>query len=241
MLENIELLMLLFLAHVIADFYLQPNSWVRNKKEKGFCSSKLYLHAFIHAVFAGLVIAIWSCSIQLILSVFAITFVSHVLIDALKKRTKDSIGYFAMDQLLHSIIIFIIYCISINYTTKWSVETVQIVTKISTVLLGYILILKPSSISTELIIKRWGETNNQGLENAGCWIGYLERILVVTFILLGYYEGIGFLLAAKSIFRFGELTKSKERELTEYILIGTLLSFTIALFIGLGIRFLIRL
>jgi hypothetical protein len=36
-------------------------------------------------------------------------------------------------------------------------------------------------------------------------------------------------LAAKSIFRFGDLKESKDVKLTEYILIGTLLSF------GLGI------
>jgi hypothetical protein len=45
-------------------------------------------------------------------------------------------------------------------------------------------------------------------------------------------EGIGFLLAAKSVFRFGELTKAKEVKITEYVLIGALSSFTIAILIG---------
>lgn len=40
-------------------------------------------------------------------------------------------------------------------------------------------------------------------------------------------------LAAKSIFRFGELSKSKEIKTTEYVLIGTLASFTIAILTGL--------
>ena len=40
-------------------------------------------------------------------------------------------------------------------------------------------------------------------------------------------------MAAKSFFRFGDLKESKNRKLTEYILIGTLLSFAIALFTGL--------
>jgi hypothetical protein len=44
---------------------------------------------------------------------------------------------------------------------------------------------------------------------------------------------IGFLLAAKSVFRFGDLTRAKNRKLTEYILIGTLLSFLIAIATGL--------
>jgi hypothetical protein len=40
-------------------------------------------------------------------------------------------------------------------------------------------------------------------------------------------------LAAKSVFRFGDLKESKDRKLTEYILIGTLLSFGIAIASGI--------
>jgi hypothetical protein len=40
-------------------------------------------------------------------------------------------------------------------------------------------------------------------------------------------------LAAKSIFRFGDLKESKDRKLTEYVLIGTLLSFGIAIAVGM--------
>ena len=102
-------------------------------------------------------------------------------------------------------------------------------------LIGYLLILKPASIFLGLFTKRWREKGNvsESLQNAGQWIGYLERILIITFILIGKIEAIGFLLAAKSIFRFGELNKSKEIKTTEYVLIGTLASFTIAIIIGL--------
>ena len=51
-------------------------------------------------------------------------------------------------------------------------------------------------------------------------------------MLVGCMEGIEFLLAAKSVFRFGELAKAKEVKITEYVLIGTLSSFTIAILIG---------
>jgi hypothetical protein len=47
------------------------------------------------------------------------------------------------------------------------------------------------------------------------------------------------LLAAKSIFRFGDLKEARERKLTEYILIGTLLSFGIAIATGIVVRYLI--
>lgn len=56
--------------------------------------------------------------------------------------------------------------------------------------------------------------------------------MILTFILTNHIEGVGFLLAAKSIFRFGELNKAKEIKITEYVLIGTLASFTIAIIIG---------
>jgi hypothetical protein len=57
----------------------------------------------------------------------------------------------------------------------------------------------------------------------------LERLLAFIFIIVGHWEAVGFLMAAKSVFRFGDLKDSKSIELTEYILIGTLLSFGIAI------------
>ncbi|WP_021024237.1 hypothetical protein [Salinivibrio costicola] len=74
-----------------------------------------------------------------------------------------------------------------------------------------------------------------GLVAAGALIGYLERILILTFTLLGSYTAVGFVLAAKSIFRFGELTRSTDRSLTEYVLIGSLLSVVITTLVGVVI------
>ena len=42
------------------------------------------------------------------------------------------------------------------------------------------------------------------------------------------------MLAAKSIFRFGDLKENKDIRLTEYILIGTLLSFGIGILTGMA-------
>ena len=63
-----------------------------------------------------------------------------------------------------------------------------------------------------------------GIAEGGRMIGYLERSLITLFVLVGYPAGIGFLIAAKSVFRFGELTDSNRRWQAEYIIIGTLLS-----------------
>jgi hypothetical protein len=69
------------------------------------------------------------------------------------------------------------------------------------------------------------------LKNAGKLIGILERILVLTFVIIGKLEVVGFLIAAKSILRYKDTNTIK----TEYVLIGTMLSFGIAMLVGLVI------
>jgi hypothetical protein len=75
-----------------------------------------------------------------------------------------------------------------------------------------------------------------GLQKGGYWIGVTERSVIYLFILVGEPTGIGFLAAAKSVFRIGELRESKDRKLAEYILIGTLVSFAAAMVVGLATR-----
>lgn len=76
------------------------------------------------------------------------------------------------------------------------------------------------------------EVQEESLKNAGKYIGWLERSLILTLLLFDQWSAIGFLATAKSVFRFGDLSRSKDRKLTEYILIGTLLSYSIAIAIG---------
>jgi len=75
-----------------------------------------------------------------------------------------------------------------------------------------------------------GEKNSDHLLRAGRVIGVLERILFLIFIVNNHYDAAGFLIAAKSILRFKETETAK----TEYLLIGSLLSFLIAVLLGIG-------
>ncbi|WP_235630778.1 hypothetical protein [Aliivibrio fischeri] len=100
------------------------------------------------------------------------------------------------------------------------------------------IILKPTSIVIGSILRKYpilgGESNPSisGLVAGGELIGYLERVLILTFTLVGSYSAVGFVLAAKSIFRFGELNKSNDRSMTEYVLIGSMLSVVITTLLG---------
>jgi hypothetical protein len=69
----------------------------------------------------------------------------------------------------------------------------------------------------------------EGLRKGGRYIGWLERSLVMLLLLINLPNGIGFLFAAKSILRFGEIKDSHQRKTAEYIIIGTFLSFGWAL------------
>jgi len=66
-----------------------------------------------------------------------------------------------------------------------------------------------------------------GLLDAGRWIGYLERTLILALILAGEPSGVGFVFAGKAIARFSE------REQVEYYLLGTFASFTWAVTLAL--------
>jgi hypothetical protein len=68
------------------------------------------------------------------------------------------------------------------------------------------------------------------LRNAGLYIGWIERFLVITAIAIQSPALVGLILTGKSIARFPEL---KEARFAEYFLIGTLLSMAIALTGGL--------
>jgi hypothetical protein len=62
----------------------------------------------------------------------------------------------------------------------------------------------------------------------------------LSFVLLNYPAGIALLLGLKSLFRFGEIREPTNRKETEYILIGTLLSYAFALGTGTIVKAVIR-
>ena len=107
---------------------------------------------------------------------------------------------------------------------------------IASLLLLYAWQVMPGGLIIKRLTQRWRDEIKQpgverdSLASAGLWIGMLERLLIVTFILLNEFGAIGFLIAAKSILRFGDKDQVQSRKQSEYILIGTLMSFCYALF-----------
>lgn len=80
-----------------------------------------------------------------------------------------------------------------------------------------------------------------GLPKGGRIIGQLERLLAFSLIVAGHPGSVGFIVAAKSVFRIGDLTNATERKQAEYIFIGTFRSFAYSIVVSLTTVWLIKL
>ena len=224
-------LLLQILAHTISDFYLQTGKSCADKEKNGFKSPKLYIHALITFMCAWLL----SFSFNFWWAALIIA-ATHLLVDAVKSYASKCKYIFFIDQLVHLIVIVAV-CYLWNCDLPDCMSSME--EKYIALLLGVLICVKPSNIIIKEIFKvanikvnKDAETNVEDLPNAGKLIGVVERLLSLAFVLLGQYEAVGFIIAAKSILRFAEGDKAK----SEYVLIGTLLSFSIAVFLGIAIK-----
>ena len=216
-------------GHLVADFWLQPASWVSHKKENGWKSKKLILHTLIASVLPVVF------SLQLTLWWFmTIIFLTHYLIDVVKSKVKQTMWVFLADQLLHIGVLWILATLFTEITIPESFIHIWIYVT------GFILITNPLGILTGMFLKSVTKSESNAVQlNASAWIGIFERILIVIFVTTGQIQAIGFLVAAKSVFRFSEIQHEGNQK-AEYFLLGTLVSFTSAIVVGLGINWLLK-
>jgi len=228
---ELNLLLRLLVAHLLTDFVLQPTAWVNQKKQKKHRSAKLYLHVLVAGITAYLFSGLWdNWWLPLVIMV------THFFIDLWKLNRPENVRYFIIDQLLHILVIVIVWA-----SLFYDLHTVQSYflhllqnTKLWLILTAYILVTWPLGILIGIATDKWriaAEVSKDGLQKAGVWIGFFERLLILTFILSNQFAAVGFLIAAKSILRFSD--KENTQKKTEYVLIGTLMSFAAAVIIGI--------
>lgn len=238
-----DLLLRLMIAHVLTDFCFQPSHWVEEKSKAGIKSKYFWYHigltTLVAAAMTWNLIELWYVPLGI--------GVTHFFIDWWKIASKNpSLNYFIWDQVGHVTVIVILSQLATYGMMDWD-WLIDLMSnhKWWALILAYLIVVFPSGIIISKATYRWRKTltvesndrlNSASLEKAGIWIGRLERILVLTFILIGEYSGIGFLIAAKSILRFNS---EEGRRQSEYVLVGTLMSFTIAILIGLLVKFVI--
>jgi hypothetical protein len=230
-----QLILLQFIAHFLSDYTFQPDKKAENKNNYGFKSKFLKWHILLIFGMSWLL----SFQINFIYAALAIA-LSHWLVDGLKKHINNhsKLGNytFFIDQAIHLFLILLIVVLFDNYSGINSFQGVSIKVEYLAIINAYIICTKPANIFIKEIFKvfeiKVSNTETVDLPNAGKLIGIIERFLVLTFILINQFEAVGFLIAAKSILRFKDDNTIK----TEYVLVGTMLSFGIAIALGIFIN-----
>ncbi len=237
---RVYFLLSLFASHLVSDFLLQSASMALLKHKPAQLLKHLVITALTLYIITG-AFNLWMLPI--------IFFVVHGIIDLVKvkffKDNKELIP-FVFDQSLHLITI-ILAALLIELYSEQSLNNISCWISLFgnnyffflLWLSALILVTRFGSLFVDIAVRpllEQIETDNskRGFVNGGKIIGMLERTLILLFIISDNFSAVGFLIAAKSIFRFGELSNPDNRKESEYIIIGTMISFLLAITTGLA-------
>jgi len=242
-------LLAIYLAHLLTDFVFQTHRLVEQKRRgKPFA---YFLHGLTHYLAAVILVGFFvTGSVLLLRTHFVLLLLTlvHLLIDLAKVRITKTAHLsggpiaFVSDQLLHFLSVVLA-----AWLLSPGVPFVELATLIgrgraipSRMLAvpiiyiavifggGYLIRALTRPLSESLKLNE-SQKSNGSLQSAGLYIGWLERFLLLTALLMQSPGTAGLILAAKAIARYPEF---KSEHFAEYFLIGTLLSFSIAVLGG---------
>ena len=236
MTTSTHLFVALLCGHLLADFVSQTRRSAALKSNPGV----LTVHALTTALLPYLLIGAWT-----LWQIPVITFLTHWLIDFIKVKSKrHGLVPFAVDQIAHLlVIVFLVQSTDVApFVLRWVTRFGEGFTDALIIVSGAILVTTVSGIVVGYVVRDLQRAAafppSSGLPLGGESIGQLERFLVYVLILVGRFEAIGFLIAAKSILRFGEL--KEDRRDAEYVIIGTMWSLVCGLLVTLATRAVLR-
>jgi len=211
----IETFTALFFAHVLADFVLQT-AWINAQKRR---VPVMMLHGALVLACAQVATGQWASPWILALAA------AHVVIDAAKiwGGFHHFRGFLA-DQAVHIVTIAAVTVLAPGLWATGAWAALPALLPLMALGAGLIVTLTGGQYAVALLMRPHGNRiRNNGLRDGGRQIGLLERGLISALLLLDHPLGVGFLIAAKSILRFG--TATRDQRTAEYVIIGTLASF----------------
>jgi hypothetical protein len=147
---------------------------------------------------------------------------------------------FLADQGAHILSLVAVAAISPTLWPSGAWSLVPSLLPLFALLTGLVLSVTAGRYAVGLLMRpHTVRVRDRGLRDGGRQIGMLERGLIYILILAGQPLGVGFLVAAKSILRFG--TATRDQRSAEYVIIGTLASFGWAIAVALGTQGLLSL
>ena len=244
---TLRIFLAILLAHLLADFPLQTDAMVAAKKNQKLPFLK---HGLLHFVTLLVVLALftdvplWSVRTVVLLAAYIVL---HIVLDLGKsqvvrrKLARDSVWLFLLDQALHLAAILALTWMFTKYrwadvraTIAWSdseqLHVLAVAVLYVAVIFGGGYLVRYLTRSLTLQLPHSEEESAADIRNAGLYIGWLERFLVLTAVLVQSPAMIGLILTGKSIARFPEL---KGARFAKYFLIGTFLSISLALLGGI--------
>lgn len=243
----LETLVALVFAHVAADFAAQTRAMIAAKRRP----TVFALHIACVAGFSGLALGAGSLDAA---AALAVVVVSHVVCDALKihsrveawaaTRAFGSLQLFAVDQVVHLLFIGLAATLWPQAFAHGFWPLLLTPDHARGLLIGFVFVggfwlaTRVGDLMLALLMAGFhrayramgDDEDSPQMPGAGAWIGWLERTLVFLFVLLGQFNAIGFVIAAKSILRF---QYAREPRISEIVIIGTLASFGWAIIVAL--------
>ncbi|WP_422073999.1 DUF3307 domain-containing protein [Tranquillimonas rosea] len=214
----------LLFAHVLADFVLQSDGMIREKRRP-----------LVQLAHAAIVLAASLAALGQVLALPVVLLaVAHLGIDRVKLAVEDTIRPFLIDQGAHLITIG---AIAVASPTLWKdglwpdllpAKVADLVPLAMLYVAGFIVAVRTGGFAVDKLLAPYtpywkrAAILSGGLQNGGLLIGQLERGLTYLLVLAGYPTGVAFLIAAKSILRFN--ASKDDRRIAEYVIIGTLAS-----------------
>lgn len=209
----IETFTALLFAHVLADFVLQSGWMVANKRRPAA------MLAHVAVVLATAAAATGSADPALLGLAAA-----HLAIDAAKTfSARRGLRPFLADQAAHLASLILMAHIAPGLWAEGLWSGLAPLPACLAAIAGLILTTRAGAFAVGFLMEPWAGDMAVGLVGAGRAIGMLERGLVYILVLTGQTPAIGFLIAAKSVLRFG--TVGDDRKISEYVIVGTLASF----------------
>ena len=230
-------LLRLVAAHFVGDFVLQSRRMATRKHAPRWLAAHAATHGALYLA-ALMPRPVW----ELVTAALLLSGV-HAAIDVLKVRCfKDGAVVFCIGQATHlSSIVMLASLLPTAPLHGWQAAT----TLVASPLLylyggGYVAVVLGAGHLVQRIsghfltrIDASVLAAKPGLPEAGQYIWWLERFLIVTALLAGHGEVVGFIVGAKAIVRYPELKGDEKGHLADYFLIGTMTSVGLALAGGL--------
>lgn len=225
----------LLLAHLLGDFVLQRQRVVDGKRAGR--PGAFVEHGAVHLVcLAG----VWQAFGPLPLTdprvwaAFAAILITHLLSDWIKSRVaRRPLRAFVADQCFHLLVLaaaawFLAGDPALREAASgWWTAHAPLIALVGA---AYLSAVFACGWFNMVLLGPLNPGDSPGLARAGMYIGWLERFLMLSAVIVHAWAALGLVLAAKSIFRFEAIRR--DRRHAEYFVIGTLVSVSEVVLIG---------